>query len=121
LILPAAAQNWTALPGSATAISANAKGIHRVGRTGRMGSAGRASTLVSGAEIAELRSIERALKVKIARKQVGRCASIARRTTPCPRAHYRACPERSSRKLPSFCRRILDSCRTGDESSRPSG
>jgi len=44
--------------------------IHRVGRTGRMGSAGRASTLVSGAEVAELRSIERALKVKIARKQL---------------------------------------------------
>ena len=44
--------------------------IHRVGRTGRMGSTGRASTLVSGAEIAELRSIERALKLKIARKQV---------------------------------------------------
>jgi ATP-dependent RNA helicase RhlE len=44
--------------------------IHRVGRTGRMGSAGRASTLVCGAEIAELRSIERALKLKIARKQI---------------------------------------------------
>ncbi|MFZ0792726.1 MAG: DEAD/DEAH box helicase [Candidatus Korobacteraceae bacterium] len=43
--------------------------IHRVGRTGRMGSAGRASTLVSGAEIGELRSIERALKLKIVRKQ----------------------------------------------------
>ena len=46
--------------------------IHRVGRTGRMGSAGRASTLVSGAEIPELRSLERALKLKIARKQVNR-------------------------------------------------
>ena len=44
--------------------------IHRVGRTGRMGSAGRASTLVSGAEIGELRSIERALKLKITRKQL---------------------------------------------------
>ncbi len=43
--------------------------IHRVGRTGRMGSSGRASTLVSGSEIGELRSIERALKLKIARKQ----------------------------------------------------
>jgi ATP-dependent RNA helicase RhlE len=46
--------------------------IHRVGRTGRMGAAGRASTLVSGAEIGELRSIERALKLKIARKQLRR-------------------------------------------------
>jgi ATP-dependent RNA helicase RhlE len=52
--------------------------IHRVGRTGRMGSAGRASTLVSGAEIAELRSIERALKVKITRKQMRGAASVAR-------------------------------------------
>jgi len=39
--------------------------IPRVGRTGRMGSRGRASTLVSGAEIGELRSMERALKLKI--------------------------------------------------------
>ena len=52
--------------------------IHRVGRTGRMGSAGRASTLVAGAEIAELRSMERALKVKIERKQMGSAARIAR-------------------------------------------
>jgi ATP-dependent RNA helicase RhlE len=44
--------------------------IHRVGRTGRMGSTGVASTLVAGAEVAELRSIERALKLKILRKRV---------------------------------------------------
>ena len=44
--------------------------IHRVGRTGRMGTAGRASTLVAGAEVGELRSIERALKLKIVRKQL---------------------------------------------------
>jgi ATP-dependent RNA helicase RhlE len=54
--------------------------IHRVGRTGRMGSAGRASTLVSGTEIGELRSIERALKLKIARKQVNASgATVTRR------------------------------------------
>ena len=41
--------------------------IHRVGRTGRAGSKGRASSLVSGAEIGELRNIERTLKLKIAR------------------------------------------------------
>ena len=46
--------------------------IHRVGRTGTNGLGGRASTLVSGAEIAELRSMERALKLKIARKRVHR-------------------------------------------------
>ena len=53
--------------------------IHRVGRTGRMGSAGCASTLVSGAEIAELRSMERALKLKIARKQINPSGRIAAR------------------------------------------
>ena len=44
--------------------------IHRVGRTGRMGSSGRASTLVCGAEIGELRSMERALKLKITRRKL---------------------------------------------------
>lgn len=53
--------------------------IHRVGRTGRMGSAGRASTLVSGAEIGELRSMERTLKLKIARKQINPSGRIAAR------------------------------------------
>jgi ATP-dependent RNA helicase RhlE len=44
--------------------------IHRVGRTGRAGSAGLASSLVAGAEVIELRHIERALKLKIERKHV---------------------------------------------------
>ena len=44
--------------------------IHRVGRTGRAGACGRASTLVSGVEVVELRHIERILKLKIARKQI---------------------------------------------------
>jgi ATP-dependent RNA helicase RhlE len=44
--------------------------IHRVGRTGRAGSKGRASSLVAGAEIGELRAIERTLKLKIARKRI---------------------------------------------------
>jgi ATP-dependent RNA helicase RhlE len=44
--------------------------IHRVGRTGRAGSCGRASTLVAGAEVLELRNIERALKLRIERLQV---------------------------------------------------
>lgn len=43
--------------------------IHRVGRTGRAGAPGLASTLVSGAEVSELRQIERALKLRIERKQ----------------------------------------------------
>ncbi len=44
--------------------------IHRVGRTGRAGSQGHASSLVAGAEILELRQIERALKLKIERRQI---------------------------------------------------
>ena len=44
--------------------------IHRVGRTGRAGSSGPSSTLVTGAEVLELRNIERTLKLRIERKQV---------------------------------------------------
>ncbi len=43
--------------------------IHRVGRTGRAGLQGRASTLAAGAEVMELRQIERTLKLKIERLQ----------------------------------------------------
>src|SRR5271170_498889 len=49
--------------------------IHRVGRTGRAGNQGRASTLVAGAEVLELRNIERTLKLRIERKQVNAAAS----------------------------------------------
>jgi ATP-dependent RNA helicase RhlE len=44
--------------------------IHRVGRTGRAGSQGRATTLVAGAEAMELRQIERTLKLRIERRQM---------------------------------------------------
>jgi ATP-dependent RNA helicase RhlE len=44
--------------------------IHRVGRTGRAGSQGLASSLVSGGEVIELKNIERALKLRIERKQI---------------------------------------------------
>jgi ATP-dependent RNA helicase RhlE len=44
--------------------------IHRVGRTGRAGSQGRATTLVAGADAMELRQIERTLKLRIDRKQM---------------------------------------------------
>ena len=43
--------------------------IHRVGRTGRAGARGFASTLVSGAEVSEFRRIERALRLRIKRKK----------------------------------------------------
>ena len=44
--------------------------IHRVGRTGRAGAEGRASTIVAGVEILDLRNIERALQLKIERRQM---------------------------------------------------
>jgi ATP-dependent RNA helicase RhlE len=43
--------------------------IHRVGRTGRAGLQGRATTLAAGTEALELRQIERTLKLKIERLQ----------------------------------------------------
>ena len=45
--------------------------IHRVGRTGRAGATGMATSLVSGAEVLELRNIERTLKLKIRRRELG--------------------------------------------------
>jgi len=44
--------------------------IHRVGRTGRAGSQGLASTLAAGPEVLELRTIERALQLRIERVQL---------------------------------------------------
>ena len=45
--------------------------IHRVGRTGRAGYQGRASTIAAGAEVLELRQIERALQLRIEREHLG--------------------------------------------------
>ncbi len=44
--------------------------IHRVGRTGRAGARGLASTLAAGAEVLELRQIERTLQLRIERNQL---------------------------------------------------
>jgi len=53
--------------------------IHRVGRTGRAGSQGRASTLVAGAEVLELRHIERTLKLRIERMELDPSAGQPKR------------------------------------------
>ncbi len=53
--------------------------IHRVGRTGRAGLQGCASTLAAGAEVLELRQIERTLKLKIERLQIGAAIGPPRR------------------------------------------
>ncbi len=53
--------------------------IHRVGRTGRAGLQGRASTLVAGGEVLELRHIERSLQLRIERKQIERETAGPRR------------------------------------------
>jgi ATP-dependent RNA helicase RhlE len=44
--------------------------IHRVGRTGRAGTQGRATTLAAGGEVVDLGQIERTLELRIDRKQL---------------------------------------------------
>jgi ATP-dependent RNA helicase RhlE len=53
--------------------------IHRVGRTGRAGLQGCATTLVTAAETMELRQIERTLQLRIERKQIGSAFEQPRR------------------------------------------
>jgi ATP-dependent RNA helicase RhlE len=69
--------------------------IHRVGRTGRAGSTGRATTLAAGVEIVELRNIERTLKLRIERMQMDPSGA------PQPRRHIQnTLASRTLTKLP---------------------
>jgi ATP-dependent RNA helicase RhlE len=63
--------------------------IHRVGRTGRAGHAGLATTIVSGAEMIELRRFERTLKLHIERKELGKTAKASPAGMPIPITHMR--------------------------------
>jgi ATP-dependent RNA helicase RhlE len=56
--------------------------IHRVGRTGRAGAHGRASTLVTPLDMLELRNIERVLQLRVPRMEINADISAERSSRP---------------------------------------
>ncbi|MGC2659554.1 MAG: DEAD/DEAH box helicase [Bryobacteraceae bacterium] len=80
--------------------------VHRVGRTGRAGARGVASTFASHGERQQVRDIERALKTQLVRQQVpadlpvvpmleGESAHVSRETRPfAKQPHHRTAPRR---------------------------
>ncbi|MDR3764297.1 MAG: DEAD/DEAH box helicase [Acidobacteriota bacterium] len=56
--------------------------IHRVGRTGRAGNTGRATTLASGAEMIELRRFEKTLKLHIERRELSKDVPLPTTASP---------------------------------------
>ena len=69
--------------------------VHRIGRTGRAGARGHASTLVTSAETLELRNIERVLAIRIQRHEIKDEISAERSARP-----GNTLPSRTLRALP---------------------
>ncbi|HYX70834.1 MAG TPA: DEAD/DEAH box helicase [Terriglobales bacterium] len=73
--------------------------IHRVGRTGRAGEQGLASTLVQGDELMELRDIERTLGIRMEWKDSGSDLPAQRDRKPRESAAFESMPVASSRRM----------------------
>jgi len=75
--------------------------IHRVGRTGRAGGSGVASTLFVKDQRTDLFQLERALGIKMERLRADGTQSQPQSTQPKPKEHFRTNTDRSSNDRPS--------------------
>src|SRR6266481_4625150 len=75
--------------------------IHRVGRTGRAGGSGVASTLFIKDQRTDLFQLERALGIKMERLRADGTQSQPQSTQPKPKEHFRTNTDRSSNDRPS--------------------